>query len=89
MADTYGYTLNSGEKYFLGKYLQKSNKKQFQLMNRDVFVTTDEVFEAFIDDKLAIDNNEYLCLIEQLIEHFFKFGSFVVFVVFNGVFMFI
>ena len=53
MTDTYGHTLNSGEKYFWEKYLQKlrsrkSNKKQFQLINRDVFVTPDEVFEAFM-----------------------------------------
>ena len=60
------------EKYFCGKYLQKlrsrkSNKKQFQLINRDVFVTPDEVFEPFIafNDELAMDNNEYLLLIEQ------------------------
>ena len=72
MTDTYGHTLNSGEKYFRGKYLQKvqsrkSNKKQFQLINRDVFVTPDEVFEAFtgFGDGLAIDNNEYPHLIEQ------------------------
>ena len=72
MIDTYGHTLNSGEKYFRGKYLQKvrsrkSNKKQFHLIYRDAFVTPDEVFEAFIgfDDDLAIDKNEYLHLIEQ------------------------
>ena len=72
MTDTYGHTSNSGEKYFRGKYLQKvrsrkSNKNQFQLINRDVFVAPDKVFEAFIgfDDDLAIDNNEYLHLIEQ------------------------
>ena len=72
MTNTYGHTLNSGEKYFLGKYLQqvrsrKSNRKQFQSINRDVFVIPDEVFEAFIgsDDELAMDNNEYLHLIEQ------------------------
>ena len=46
MTDTYGHTLNSGEKYFWGKYLQKvrprkSNKNQFQLINRDT-VTPDE-----------------------------------------------
>ena len=72
MADTYGHTLSSGEKYFRGKYLQKvrsrkPNKKQFQLINSDVFVTPNEVFEAFIgfDDELAIDSNKYLHLIEQ------------------------
>ena len=48
MTDTYGYTLNLGEKYFRGKYLQevrsrKSNKKQLQLINRDI-ITPDEVF---------------------------------------------
>ena len=65
MADTYGHTLNSGNKYFPGKYLQKvrsrkSNKKQFQLINRNVLVTPDEVPEAVsgFDDDLAIDNTE-------------------------------
>ena len=72
MPDTYGHTLNSREKHFWGKYLQnvrsrKSNKKQFQMIDRDLFVSPDEVFEAFIgfDDELTMDNNEYLLLIEQ------------------------
>ena len=67
----YGHTLNSGEKYFRENYLQKvrsrkSNKKQFQLINRDI-VASDEVFEALIgfDDEIAIDKNEHLHLIEQ------------------------
>ena len=71
MTDTYGHTLNSGEKYFRGKYLQKvrsrmSNAKQFQLINRYID-TPDEVFETFIgfEDELVIENNEYLYLIEQ------------------------
>ena len=72
MTDTSSHTLSSGEKYFLGKYLQKvrarkSNKKRFQFINSDVFVTSDEVFEVLIgfDDKLAIDNNEYFHLFEH------------------------
>ena len=71
MTDTYDHTLNSAEKYFRGKHLQnvrsmKSNKKQFQSINRDI-VTPVEVFEAFIesDVELAINNDEYLQLIEQ------------------------
>ena len=65
MTDAYGHTLNPGKKYFPGKYLQKvrsrkSNKKQFQLINRNVLVTPDEVPEAVsgFDDDLAIDNTE-------------------------------
>ena len=72
MTDTYGHRLNSGEKYFRGKYLQMvrsrmSNKKQLHLIHRHVFVTPDEVFEVFIGfaDKLAINSNEYLHLIEN------------------------
>ena len=44
---------------------RKSNKKQFQSINRDVFVTPDEAFEAFrgFHDDLVIDNTEYLYLI--------------------------
>ena len=71
MIDTYDHTLNSGEKYSQGKYLRKvrsrkSNKKQFQLINRDI-VTPDEVLEAFVgfDVELLINNNEYLQLTEQ------------------------
>ena len=71
MAGTGGHTLNSGEKNFWGKNLhkvrsRKSNKKQFQLINRNI-VTPDEVFETFtgFDDELAIDNNEYFHLMEQ------------------------
>ena len=65
MADTCGHTLNSGNKYFPGKYLQKvrsrkSNKKQCQLINKNVLVTPDEEPEAVsgFDDDLAIDNTE-------------------------------
>ena len=62
MTDAYGHTLILGKKYFPEKYLQnvrsrKSNKKQFQLINRNVFVTPDQVFEALsgFHDNLAID----------------------------------
>ena len=72
MIDPCDHTLNSGKKYFRAKYLQKVRarkltKKQFQLISRDVFVTPDEVFEAFIgfDEELAVANNEYLALTEQ------------------------
>ena len=64
MTDTYGHILNS-VKNFLEKYLKKvqprkSNKKQFQLINRTVFVTPDEVIEAFsgFHDDLAICSTE-------------------------------
>lgn len=72
MTNTYGHTMDSVEKYFWGKYLpklrfKKSNKKQFQLINRDVLVTPNEIFETSIgfDDELAIYNNERLHLTEQ------------------------
>ena len=64
------------------------------MINGDVFVTPDEVFEVFIgfDDELGIDNNEHLHLIEssgfdkwQII---FTSGSFPVFIlVFHGLFV--
>ena len=66
MTDNYDHTLNSGKKYFWGEYLQKvrsrkSNKKQSQLINRDI-VHPDEVFEVFIefDDVLAIDMSTFI-----------------------------
>ena len=56
------------------------------MINGDVFVTPDEVFEAFIgfDDDLGIDNNEHLHLIESSgfdkWQTLFTSGSFPVFI---------
>ena len=72
MTDTYyAHTLNWTEKYFRGKYIYRRYDQGRQIKSSSSWsryiVTPDEVFEAFIgfDDELAMDNNEYLNLIEQ------------------------
>ena len=74
MTNTDGHTLNSGEKFFFWgggriykNYGQGNQIKSSFSWSVDVFVIRDEVFETFIgfDDELAMDNNEYLFLIEQ------------------------
>ena len=47
--------------------IKNIKKNQFQLITKNVFVTSDEVFEAFFDiaDGLTIDNDEYIHLVER------------------------
>ena len=74
LRDCYGHTVLYGEMFFTGKYLQrldkkkkKTNKKQFKILEKDVYVTPDEIFEAFvrIADDLTMNDDEYLQLIER------------------------
>ena len=46
---------------------KKTNKKQFKILEKDVYVTPDEIFEAFerITDDLTMNDDEYLRLIER------------------------
>ena len=70
-------SLIQGEQFFRGKVfkgkilqkvrLRKLNKKQFPLINNDVFVAPDGVFEAFvvIPDDLTMDNDECIYSVKQ------------------------
>ena len=46
---------------------KKTNKKQFKILEKNVYVTPDKVFEAFmgIVDDLTMNDDEYLQLIER------------------------
>ena len=46
---------------------KNTNKKQFKILGKDVYVTPDEIFEAFVGiaDDLAMNDDEYLQLIES------------------------
>ena len=72
LRDCYGHTVLDGEMFFTGKYPQKTrskkiNKKQFKIVEKDVYVTPDEIFEAFVGiaDDLTMNDDEYLQLIER------------------------
>ena len=59
-------------KVFQGKVFQKVrlrklNKKQFQLINNDIFVVSDGVFEAFVSIPydLTMDNDECIHSVKQ------------------------
>ena len=43
------------------------NKKQFKIVEKDVYVTPDEIFEAFVGiaDDLTMNDDEYLQFIER------------------------
>ena len=72
LRDCYGHTVLDGEMFFTGKYLQKirlkkPNKKQFKIVEKNVYVTPDKIFEAFVGiaDDLTMNDDEYLQLIER------------------------
>ena len=72
LRDCYRHTVLDGEIFFAEKYLRqirlkKTNKKQFKILEKDVHVTGDKIFEAFvrIADDLTMNDDEYLQLIER------------------------
>ena len=72
LRDRYGHLIRIGDHFLKGKYLQKTrsrniNRKQFKYVEEDVYLTPDEIFEAFveIDESLSISNDIYLQLIER------------------------
>ena len=73
VCDQFGHVIFPGEFYLKGTYLQKSrskfpSKKQFTILDFDVYVSPDEVFEPFvgIDTDLRMDINEYIELSQRL-----------------------
>ena len=54
MSDNYGHNIMEGELYFRGNYLQlvrskKISNKQFKIIEKDVIISPEEVFETFTD----------------------------------------
>ena len=47
--------------------IKKTNKKQFKILEKDLYVKPDEIFEAFlgIADDLIMNDDEYLQLIKR------------------------
>lgn len=53
LRDCYRYSVLDGENFFSGKYFKKfrskeTNKKRFQILEIDVYVMPDEIFESFV-----------------------------------------
>ena len=46
---------------------KRTNKKQFKILEKDVYVTPDEIFEVFVGtaNDLTMNDDEYLQLIER------------------------
>ena len=72
MSDNYGHNLMKGELYFRGNYLQlvrskKMSNKQFKIIEKDVIISPEEVFETFIDvqEDLTMAVDSYLALVGQ------------------------
>ena len=70
MSDNYGYNIMKGELHFRGNYVQlvrskKISNKQFTIIEKDVIISPEEVFETFIDvqDDLTMAVDYYLALV--------------------------
>ena len=70
MSDNYGHNIMQGEFYFRGNYFQlvrskKISNKQFKIIEKDVIISPEEVFETFIDvqEDLAMAVDYYLALV--------------------------
>ena len=73
LRDRYGNVILQGEYYLKGVYLQKarskdSKKKKFSILDIDVYVRPDEVFETFVEinDDLCMNIDEYNGLSERV-----------------------
>ena len=70
MSDNYGHNIMEGELYFRGNYLQlvrskKISNKQVKIIEKDVIISPEEVFETFIDvqEDLTVVVDYYLALV--------------------------
>ena len=70
MSDNYGHNVMEGELYFRRNYLQlvrskKISNKQFKIIEEDVIISSEEVFETFIDvqEDLTMAVDYYLALL--------------------------
>ena len=77
MSDSYGDNIMEGELYFRGNYLQlvrckKISNKQFKIIEKDVIIYPEEVFETFIDvqEDLIMTVGYYLALVGRAKRHY-------------------
>ena len=72
MSDMYGHRISKGELYLRGNYLKVVRSKnvrwkKFEILNYEVLILPDEVFETFVEvtDDLTISCRSYLALKER------------------------
>ena len=77
MSDNYGHNIMEGKLYFRGNYLQlvrskKISNKQFKIIEKDVIISPEEVFETFIDvqEDLTMAVDYYLALVGRAKGHY-------------------
>ena len=70
MSDNYGHNIIEWELHFQGNYLQlvrskKISNKQFKIIEKDVVISPEELFETFIDvqEDLTMAVDYYLALV--------------------------
>ena len=72
LRDRFGHKRFPGECYLKGFYLQKSRSKntniKFSILNYDLYLTPDEIFEPFVEisDDLTMNSDAYLKLLERM-----------------------
>ena len=72
MSDMYGHRISKGELYLRGNYLKVVRSKnvrwkKFEILNYEVLILPDEVFETFVEvtDDLTMSCRSYLALKER------------------------
>ena len=72
MSDLYGHTISKGELHLHGNYLKIVRSKnilwkKFEILNYEVLIPPDEVFEIFVEvaDDLTMNCRSYLALEER------------------------
>ena len=72
MSDMYGHRISKGELYLRGNYLKvviSKNMpwKKFEILNYEVLIAPDEVFQTFVEvaDDLTMSCHSYLALKER------------------------
>ena len=65
--DCYGHTALDSEMFLRENNYKRSdkktNEKQFKILEKDVYVIPDEIFEAFVGiaNDLTMNDDEYMC----------------------------
>ena len=72
MSDMYGHRISKGELHLRGNYLKEVRSKnmlgkKFEILNYEVLMPSDEVFETFVEvaDDLTMSCRSYLALKER------------------------
>ena len=69
MSDMYGQRISKGELYLRGSCLKKVRSKKYalenEILNQEVLIPPDEVFESFVEVANDLTSRSYLALKER------------------------